>query len=179
MKEVYIGIIGVVAGAILTGVAMILNSYFSNKFLEKRDDKIKKKNRLEKDFDEIQKFYEQVLHLSDKLIRKEGRAVENELEEFYRFKIKLKLISNSEILAKFEELSGDIGDFARKLPQLYDEFIPTFENDDHKRFRLEAEKEAKSEREKEAKKYRPKLYKKHSELSKLMKDHLQDIKDLI
>ena len=179
MKEAYIGIIGVIAGGVLTGIAMILNSYFSSFFIEKREDKLTKRNRLEKDYEETQKFYEKILHLSDKLIRKEGRATEVELEEFYKFNIRLKLVSNLEILSKFEELKMDLSDFTHKLPPLADIFIPKFEDDDHREWRLAEERRVKDKREKEAKKYTPSLYKKHSELSDLMKIHLQTIKELI
>ena len=104
-------------------------------------------------------------------------ASEAELEEFYKQEIKLKLISTKEILEKFQELKNNIADFAQKLPKMPGEFIPKFENDDERRWRLEERKKAKQKREKEAKKYRPELYKKHSELSDLMQTHIHNLKE--
>ncbi|MDD5617465.1 MAG: hypothetical protein PHG69_00050 [Candidatus Omnitrophica bacterium] len=175
-SNTFIGIIGAIIGGIIAGAAMILNSYFSTKFSSKQADQEKKRERLEKDIEETQKFYENALHLSDKLIRNEGMASETELEEFYRQEIRLGLISNKEVLKKFRELKSDIANFAHKLPKMPEEFIPKFEDDDDRRWRLEKRKKAKQKREKEAKKYRPDLYKKHSELANLMQGHLQGLK---
>lgn len=176
-SNTFIGIIGAIIGGIITGAAMILNSYFSTKFSSKQADQNKKRERLEKDIEETQKFYESILHLSDKLIRNEGMANESELEEFYKQEIRLKLISTREILEKFRGLKSDIADFAHKLPKMPEEFIPKFEDDDNRRWRLEERKKAKQRREKEAKKYRPDLNKKHSELADLMQIHLQNMKN--
>lgn len=176
-SNTFVGIIGAIIGSAITGAAMILNSYFSTKFSSKQTDQNKRRERLEKDIEETQRFYEGVLHLSDKLIRNEGMANEAELEEFYKQEIRLKLISTREILEKFRELKGDIGDFAHKLPEMPEEFVPKFEDDDNRRCRLEKRKKAKQEREKEAKKYRPDLNKKHSELADLMQTHLQNMKN--
>ncbi len=158
---------------------MILNSYFSFRFSESRDDKLKKRERLEKDIDSTQEFYERVLHSSDKLIRNSGRAETNELEEFYKLEIRLKLIGSKEVLNKFSEVKSGIADFAHKLPEMPEEFVPQFENDTNRQYRLETRKKAKQKRENEAEKYRPDLYKKHSGLSDLMKQHLQDMRNLI
>jgi len=172
----FIGIIGAIIGGIITGVAMILNSYFSTKFSSKQADQEKKRERLEKDIEETRKFYENILHLSDKLIRNEGMASNAELEEFYKQEIRLRLVSNKEVLGKFQELKSSIADFAHKLPKMPEEFIPSFEDDNNRRWRLEERKKAKQAREKAAKKYRPDLYKKHSALADLMQTHLQGIK---
>ena len=175
-SNTFIGIIGAIIGGIITGAAMILNSYFSTKFSSKQADQEKRRERLEKDIAETQKFYENILHLSDKLIRNEGMASETELEEFYKQEIRLKLISTKEVLEKFRELKNDIADFAHKLPKMPEELIPKFEDDDNRRWRLKERKKAKQKREKEAKKYRPDLNKKHSELADLMQTHIQNIK---
>src|SRR3989339_542372 len=154
-RNLFIGIMGVIIGGIITGASMILNSYFSTKFSSQQRDRENKREKLEKDIDEIQKFYENILHLSDKLIRNEGMASEAELEEFYKQKIKLKLISTGDILEKFNELKNGITNFAHKLPKMPEEFIPKFEDDDNRRWRIEERKKNKQKREKEAKKYRP------------------------
>ena len=93
-RNLFIGIMGVIIGGIITGASMILNSYFSTKFSSQQRDRENKREKLEKDIDEIQKFYENILHLSDKLIRNEGMASEAELEEFYKQKIKLRNDTN-------------------------------------------------------------------------------------
>ena len=77
---------------------------------------------------------------------------------------------------KISELKNDIADFTHKLPKMPEEFIPKFEDDDNRHWRLENRKKAKQKREKEAKKCRPNLNKKHSELADLMQIHLQNMK---
>lgn len=177
MNETLISIIGVSVGALITGVAMVLNSYFSAKFREEHEDKKQHRDLLTKDIEETQKFYERVLHLADKLIRNEGSAETSELEEFYRTEIRLRLISDQKILNKFLELKKGIADFAHKLPKMPEEFVPKFEDDDHRRWRLEERKKAKQKRAKAAKKFLPDLYKTHSELADLMKNHLKKMKE--
>ena len=177
--ESIVGIVGIIIGAILTGVAMILNSYFSVKFSTERANLEKKQERLEKEIVETGKFYENILHLSDKLIRNKGVAEKTELEEFYKQGITLKLISVKEIIEKFCEFKSDICGFAHKLSRLPEEFIPSFEGDDDRRYRLEERKKVIQKREKEAEEYVPSLYHKYSELADLMKKHLQSLKDKI
>ena len=53
-----ISIIGVIIGGIVTGAAMILNSYFSTIFSSKLADQNKRRERLNKDINETQNFYE-------------------------------------------------------------------------------------------------------------------------
>lgn len=170
-------IIGMLIGALITGIAMILNSYFSTKFSEEREDRKQKRERIRIEIEDTQKFYEDVLHSFDKLIRNKGRGSESELEESYKQEIRLKIISNEEIFNKFQELDSSIVDFAQKLPKIPEEFIPKFEDDDHRLKRLEEREKAKKRRNKEAKKYLPEVRKKYDELSKLMKEHLSKLKN--
>jgi hypothetical protein len=173
------GTIGIIIGSLLTGTAMIFNSYFSTKFSSDRLAREKKRERNEKESDEIQKFYENILHLSDKLIRNEGMATPVELEDFYKQEIKLKLISTKEIFLKFCELKKEIGSFAEKLPKMPEEFIPKFEDDYARQNRMSERKKAKEKREKEANQYRPNLYIKHSELADLIQLHVKEMKEKI
>ncbi len=174
----YLGVIGTIVGALLAGTAMVANSYFTNRLQERSTDKKAKRDQLEKEYSSTQNFYEEVLHLSDKLIRNEGRASTDELEKFYKLEIRLTLISNSEVLESFKNLKSSISDYAHSLPQLPDEFIPKFEDDYLRKQRLEREKASKVKREKKAKKLQPDLYKKHKALSEVMKTHLDSIKNL-
>ncbi len=169
-------IIGMLIGALITGIAMILNSYFSTKFSEEREDRKQKRERMRREIEDTQKFYENVLHSFDKLIRNKGRGSESELEESFKQEIRLKLISNKKISNKFQELDSSIVEFAKKLPEIPKEFIPKFEDDDHRRERLETREKAKKRRDKEAKKYLPEIRGKYDELSILMKEHLSKLK---
>lgn len=170
-------ILGILVGATITGIAMILNSYFSTKFSEEKEDRKQKRERMDKEIEEMQKFYEEVLHSFDKLIRNKGMGSESNLEESYRQGIRLKLVSNKKITDKFLDLDSAIIVFAKKLPKMPKEFIPDFEKDDHRRERLEKRERVEKRREKEAKKYRPEVRKKYGELSILMKEHLHKLKD--
>ena len=129
-------IIGTIIGGIIAGLAMILNSYFNSKISREKDERDFKMKNFELYISALEKIYEDVLHLSDKLIRGKGSASNNELESFYKLEIQLRLKSNDTIYNGFKKLKGEIASMAQSIPNLPEEFIPQFEDDNHRRERL-------------------------------------------
>ena len=121
-------------------------------------------------------FTEEILHYVNKFILNEGKGSKEELEAFYKLEIRLKLIATGPIITKLITIKTAIATHASKLIPLPDEFIPKFEDDDHRRERLEARKKTEAKREKEWEKAQPELYKLFDELSELMKIDLKDKK---
>jgi hypothetical protein len=167
-------IIGTIIGGIIAGLAMILNSYFNSKISHEKEERDLKRKNFEVYISALEKIYEDVLHLADKLIRGKGRASNDELESFYKLEIQLRLKSNENIYNGFKRLKAEIANMAQSLPDLPEEFIPQFEDDNHRRERLRKRKETEKIRDEESKKYMNKLYQMHKELSDDMKNHLAE-----
>jgi hypothetical protein len=65
---------------------------------------------------------------------------------------------------------------AKNISALPEEFIPSFEQDEDRKYRLKERKKAEQKRDREAEKYIGELYVKNYELSDDMKNHLAEIK---
>lgn len=171
-------VIYTIIGGIIAGGAMILNSYFNSRIARDKEEREYKRKNTDKYISDLESTYEDALHSLDKLIRDKGSASGGELEKFYRLKIQLSLKSNAKIYNGFEELQSKIANMALNLPALPEEFIPTFEQDSDRKYRLEKRNKAEQKREEEAKKYTSNLYKLYQDLSNDMKSHLAEIKGL-
>jgi hypothetical protein len=171
-------LIGTVVGAIIAAAAMILNSYFSARRQEQREDHLTRRTQLEKDIKDLSQLYQDSLQILDRTIRKRGLDEEGKLEALYNIEVKLQLTGTTEIYNKFKEVKGAVADMAHKLPSFPKEFIPNFESDDQRYARLEARREAEKKRDAEANKHIPEIYKKYNELSELMKQDLTKRKTL-
>ncbi|MCK9571875.1 MAG: hypothetical protein M0Q96_01175 [Candidatus Omnitrophica bacterium] len=169
-------IVGVIIGAVLTGLSMILNAYFSNRFSATKEERADRRKRYQDYISEIEKFYEDVLHSADRLIRNKGMGREDELEKVYRFEVKFKLSSTKQIAEQFKIILSAIISMADQLPKLPEEFIPKFEDDQQRKNRLEKRKKAEQEREKQAQKLISTPYAEFEKLSKLMKEHLESLR---
>jgi len=170
-------IIGTIIGGIIAGLAMIINSYFNSKISREKEELDLKRKNFQVYISSLEKIYEDVLHLAGKLIRGKGRASNDELESFYKLEIQLRLKSNDTIYNGFIKLKSEISNMAHNLPKLPEEFIPQFEDDDHRRERLRKRKQAEKIRDKESKKYMSNLNQMHKELSDDMKNHLAEKKE--
>ena len=171
-------VIGTIVGGIITGLAMVLNSYFNSRIARDKEQREYKRKNTDKYISDLESIYEDALHSLDKLIRDKGRASEGEIEKFYRLKIQLSLKSNAKIYNGFQELQSEIANMAHNLPALPEEFIPKFEEDYERKNRLGKRKKAEQKRDEEAKKYTGNLYKLYQDLSNHMKNHLAEIKGL-
>ncbi len=169
-------ILGIVIGSIITGLAMILNSFFNDRIARQREQREYRRVHTDKYISELESIYEDTLHSFDKLIRKKGINSESELEKFYKLGIQLRLKSNEKIYIKFKELRSGIVNMAGSIPALPEEFIPSFEDDEDRKYRLEKRKKAEEKRDKEAEKYIGNLYKEWQELSSDIKNHLAELK---
>ena len=169
-------IIGIIVGGIITGLAMILNSFFNDRIARQKEQREYRRIHIDKDISNLESIYEDTLHSLDKLIRDKGRTSESELEKFYRLGIQLRLKSNEKIYDRFKELQNGIVNMAKSIPALPEEFIPQFEDDEERKYRLEKRKKAETKRDEEAKKYTGKLYQEWYELSSDMENHLAEIK---
>jgi transcriptional regulator of heat shock response len=165
-------IIGTLLGALITGFAMVLNSFFNARIAREKDEQSFKRKNFEKYLSDLEQLYEDALHLSDKLIRGKGRASTGDLESFYRIEIQLSLKSTTEIYAAFKLLKGEVATMAQKLPDLPEEFVPKFEDDEHRRSRLERRKEAEDRRDEQARQFLGDLYRLHKTVADKMKTHL-------
>jgi len=157
---------------------MVLNSYFNSRIARDKEQREYQRKNTDKYISDLESIYEDALHSLDRLIRDKGIASEGELEKFYRLEIQLSLKSNAKIYNGFQELRSGIVNMAHSLPALPEEFIPTFEDDSHRKNRLQKRKKAEQKRDEEAKKYIGNLYKLYKDLSNDMKDHLAEIKGL-
>ena len=169
-------IIGAAVGALITALALIGKSYFDARFAREKEQREYKRINDDKCISDLESIYKEALHSLDKMIRDKGRASEEQIERFYNLEIQLNLKSTSKITDSFRDLRNAIAAMAKSLPALPEEFIPTFENDDHRRYRLEKRRKAEQKRDNEAKKYIDNLYKMHQELSSDMKNHLAELK---
>ena len=167
-------LIGTLLGALIAGGAVILNSFYSAKTTLKRENRNRLIDEKERDVQELEKLYQDTLHLIDKLIRNLGSMTEGELEKYYKMEIRLELISTKEITEKLKEVSNSISKMAAELPKMPEEFIPNFEHDDSRKRRLEKRNEAKEKRKIESKKYIPEIRDEYNQLSELMKIDLQE-----
>jgi len=167
-------IIGTVIGALIAGLAMILNSVYTSKMARNIEDRKRMIDEKERDIKELESLYENTLHLLDKLIRGLGSMTPDELERFYKITIKLKLIATNTIEEKVEELRVGISEMAHKLPAMPEEFIPKFEEDRDRKQRLNTRSKAKEERKEKAKEFTPNLTSQYEEISNLMKHDLQE-----
>jgi len=170
-------IIGTIIGGFIAGIAMILNSYFNAKITREKEERELKRKQFDKYISELENIYEEALHLLDKLIRGKGSASTDDLEKFYRLEIQLRLKSTEKIYNGFRELRTEIANMAKNLSALPEEFVPKFEEDDDRKYRLEQRKQAEQKRDKEATKYSPKLYQMHKIISDDMKNHLAEKKE--
>ncbi|WP_299534565.1 hypothetical protein [Ulvibacterium sp.] len=166
-------LIGTLLGAIIAGLAVILNSRYTAKTTLKRENRNRLIDEKERDVQELEKLYQDILHLLDKLIRSLGSLTESELEKYYKLEIRLDLLSTKEITEKLNDVSSAISKMVSELTKMPEEFIPKFEEDSERKWRLNERKKAKEKREKESKKYTPDIGSKYNELSELMKIDLQ------
>jgi hypothetical protein len=167
-------IIGTILGALIAGLSVLLNSIYSSKSIQKREDRNRLINEKDRDIKDLEHLYERSLHLLDRLIRKLGSLPSSDLEEYYGIEIKLELISTDLIVEKIKELRNGISIMGEALPDLPEEFIPKFEEDSDRRLRLEKRKKANEKRETKSEEFIPGLRKTYNELSELMKRDLQD-----
>jgi len=176
-QEFYVNtIVGIIIGAMLTGFSMILNSYFSTRFSSTKEERADRRKRYQDHISEMENFYEDVLHSTDRLIRNKGRGREDELEKVYRFEVKFKLSSTKQIAEQFKITLSAIISMADQLPELPEEFIPKFEDDEHRKDRLEKRKKAERDREKQAQKLISAPYAEFGKLSTLMQEHLESLR---
>lgn len=169
-------IIGTVLGALIAGGAMLLNAIISSKNERDRQSQADARRLLEKELNELSMLYEDVLHISDRLIRNKGRDTEDQLEKFYKLEIKLRLHSTEEIRKAFKAVRSSISTMVDKLPPPPEEFIPKFEEDHEKKWRLQKRKEWEVERDNKAGEHMPECWEKHSELAALLKGDLSSKK---
>ncbi|GGC76508.1 hypothetical protein [Marinobacter halophilus] len=169
-------IIGTVLGALIAGGAMLLNAMITSKNERDRQAQADARRLLEKELDDLSMLYEDVLHISDRLIRNKGRDTEDQLEKFYKLEIKLRLHSTEEIRKAFKAVRASISTMVGDLPNPPEEFIPKFEEDHEKKWRLKKRKEWEVERDKKAGEHMPECWKKHSELAALLKEDLSSKK---
>jgi gas vesicle protein len=169
-------IIGTVLGAIIAGGAMLLNAIISSKNERDRQDQAAARRLLEKELTDLSILYEDVLHISDRLIRNKGRDTEDQLEKFYKLEIKLRLHSTEEIRKAFTEVRSSISSMVGELPPPPEEFIPKFEEDHEKKWRLQKRKEWEAERDEKAGEHMPECWKKNSELAARLKEDLSSKK---
>ena len=167
-------IIGTVLGALIAGLSMFLNSIYSSKAIQKREDRKRLIEEKDRDIKELELIYEKTLHLFDKLIRELGSLPSSELEDFYKITIRLKLISTEPINEKVKSLRVSISDMNSSLPDMPEEFIPKFEEDSDRKYRLEKRKEAKENRKNKSKEFLTDLRDEYKSLSDLMKRDLQE-----
>ncbi len=170
-------VIGTIIGAIIAGLAMILNSFINARISRDKEQREYKRTRIDRVISNLESMYEDALHSLDKLIRNKGSASEGELENFYRLEIRLRLKSNEKICKGFNELRSGIVSMAHNILALPEEFIPKFEEDDERKYRLEKRRKAEQKRGSEAKKYTGELYHRYYELSNDMKNHLAEIEE--
>ncbi len=172
------GLIGTIIGAVLAGGAMILNSYYSSKRQEEREDHLARRKVLEKDMASLEALYQETLELLDRIIRKQGRDEAGKIEKVYNIEVKLQLQAPKEVFDKFRGIKNSVAEMSGKLTPFPEEFIPKFE-DDHDRYaRLEARKKAENLRTEEAKEYLPEIYKQYEKLTELMKNDIAEKKQL-
>ena len=165
-------VIGTIIGGLIAGIAMILNSNFNARVAREKEERELKRKYFDKYISEIESIYEDTLHLLDKLIRGKGSASTTDLEKFYRLEVQLRLKSTEKIYNGVRGLRSEIANMAKNLPVLPEEFVPKFEEDEDRRYRLEQRKQAEQKRDKEATKYSGKLYEMHKQISDDMKNHL-------
>jgi gas vesicle protein len=172
-----ITILGTLVGGIIAAIAMILNSHLSAKNAKQKDEQSFKRRNFEKYIEEIEKLYEEAIHLSSKLIRNKGRAASETLEKFYRLDAQLSLKSNPSIHSKFKTLKSEISTAAGKLTPLPEEFIPKFEDDEDRRYRMNKRKEIETLRDQEYQDHLSELLATHECLSEAMKEHIIEVKE--
>ena len=175
----YIIVISAIAGGIITGAAMILNSYVNARIAREKEQREYKRVNNDKYVSDLESIYGEALHSLDKMIRDKGSTSEDQLEKFYRLGVQLSLKSNGKINDGFSNLRNEIANMAKSLPALPEEFIPKFESDDDRKYRLEKRKKAEQKRNEEAKTYFNKLYQMYRELTNDMKNHLAEKRDLL
>lgn len=171
-------LISAIIGAVIAGTAMIINSIVSNWLNNKKETLHLKQKQIEKSLSEISQLYESCLLALKKLVSDQGLATDKEWKNFYEIEIKLKLYSESSIVNKFVEVKNSIVDLSHKLPAMPEEFIPKFEEDEHRQKRLTERKKAEQKREKEAQKLLPEINKKYKEFSEMLKADLDEKKKL-
>lgn len=167
-------IIGTILGALIAGFSMLLNSIYSSKSIQKREDRKRLIDEKDRDIKELESIYEKTLHLIDRLLRELGSLPSSELEDYYKIEIKLELLSTDLINNKVKDLRAGISKMTSALSDMPEEFIPKFEEDHVRKYRLERRKSASEKRKEESKEYLPDLRKIYKELSELMKRDLQE-----
>ena len=166
-------IIGTILGALIAGLSLLLNSIYSSKSTQKREDRKRLIDEKDRDIKELESIYEKSLHLIDKLLRELGSLPSSELEEYYKIEIRLELISTEEINEKIKDIRGGIADMMKELPNIPEEFIPKFEDDYQRESRLKRKKTAEVKRKEKSKEFTPDLRAKYKDISELMKKDLQ------
>jgi hypothetical protein len=171
-------LIGTILGAVIAGSAMIINSLVSTWLNNRKEKLILKQKQFEKDVAEISQLYESCLSSLRKLIKDYGMATDKEWKNFYDVEIKLKLYSDTDIVEKFIETKNAIIDLSRNLPSLPEEFIPKFEDDDHRANRLAKRKEAEEARKQEANKLLPSVNQKFNQFTDMLRNNLKEKKNI-
>jgi len=166
-------IIGTVLGALIAGLSILLNSIYSSKSIQKREDRKRLIDEKDRDIKELESIYEKSLHLIDKLLRELGSLPSSELEEYYKLEIRLELISTEEINKEIKDIRGGIADMIKELPNIPEEFIPKFEDDFQRESRLKRKKSSEIKRKEKSKEFLPALRDKYRYISELMKKDLQ------
>ncbi len=169
-------IVGVILGGILTLIAMILNSYFNARIAREKEQREYKRISRDKYISELEGIYIEVLHSLEKVIRDKGMGTESQIEKLNRLDIELGLKSKTKIHDEAQKLMFEISNMAKSLSPLPDEFIPKFEDDDNRRYRLEKRRKAEQKRSEEAKKFSSKVFQMYRELAIDMKAHLDELK---
>jgi len=169
-------LIGTILGALIAGLSVFLNSVYSSKTLQKREHRNRIRDEKDKDISELEKLYQDILHLLDKLTRELGSLDKTEIERYYNLEIRLQLISTTKINQKVNIVRSKISEMASQLPTMPDEFIPKFEEDLDRRARLRNRKKAKKERKEKSEEFFPDIRKEYENLQKLMKEDLENRK---
>lgn len=169
-------IFGAAVGAIIAACAMLLNSFIIGRREMQRIELSDANRMLEKELDDLSSLYEEVLLVSDRLIRNKGRDSEEKLENFYNLEVKLKLYSTEEVRCAFKEMRHSISNMVRELPSPPDTFIPKFEDDLEKKMRIEKQRMWEADRDTKAKEYLSECWEKHSNLAEFLKDDLSSRK---
>jgi len=169
-------VIGIIVGCSITALAMLLNSFLSSRSARAKEQREYMRKNADKYISDLERTYLDALYMLDTLIRGEGRAAEDRLEEFYKLRIQLNLKSNAKIHSSFEALVSKIVDMSENLPSLQEELIPHFEDDYEREARLERRKKAEQKRSEAAKPYIGNLRKSYRDLSNDMEKHLTEIK---
>ena len=167
-------LIATALGAVLAGIAMIANSYFSSKIQLQH---LTKQSHIESENENhamLTGLFENLLSTFDRLARNLGSDKPDVLERLYKMRVKLELHTNDEIVKAHTDLSDAISKMASSLTPLPKQFIPKFEEDDNRRHRQNELNKIKELRKSEAREYMPDIYEKTEHLKVILRAFLKD-----